>query len=99
MNSSYRVVYPESVRAALKDLRIKAIRKGIGREFLLALRTIDERLRSDPLGFGDPWYRLPASKLRVMTRVVSPLVVGYAVHGEKSLVFVRGFQPFPADAF
>jgi hypothetical protein len=99
MNSPYRVVYSEAVRVALKELRAKAVRKKLGPAFLSALKTIDARLRSDPLAFGDPWFHLPAGKLRVMIRVFPPLVVAYAVHTERSIVFVKGFRAFPSTAF
>jgi hypothetical protein len=80
-------------------LRDRAVHAGKGQEFLSALRMMDERLRMDPIGFGDPWYNLPAGKLRVFVRVFPPLVMGYAVHHAQPLVFVRGIRPFPVDAF
>ena len=95
----YRVVYSEAVRNALKALCERAARGSRGEEILSAVRTIDEQLRSDPLGFGDPWHDLPAARLTVMIRVFPPLVVSYAVHKEKPVVFVKHFRPFPPDAF
>src|SRR5208283_193021 len=42
-----------------------------------------------PLTFGEPHYRLPALKLLVRQAVVSPLVVDFAVHEDRLLVFIR----------
>jgi hypothetical protein len=63
-----------------------------GRGFLTALRQIVQRLRTDPLTFGEPQYGLPALHLVVRHAIVAPLVVDYAVHTERPLVFIRGFK-------
>lgn len=60
--------------------------------FLAALRTIYERLQKDPMQFGEPLYTLPAMKLLVYQVVVGPVVVDYAVHQGKPLVFLRGVK-------
>jgi hypothetical protein len=89
---AYKVLLSEQDRAWLKNQHLEAIQEGKGQRFLAALRTIYERLRTVPLDFGEPLYRLPALRLLVRQGVVATLVVDYAVHEEQPLVFVRGFK-------
>jgi hypothetical protein len=79
-------------KADVKQLHRQAILAGAGQQFLAAFQQIVDRLRKDPLTFGEPLYRLPVLKLAVRKAVLSPLVVDYAVHEEQPLVFIRGFK-------
>jgi len=54
--------------------------------------VIGDRLRTDPLVFGEPLFRLPALELFIRQGAVAPLVVNYGVHEERRLVFIRGFN-------
>jgi hypothetical protein len=78
--------------ALLKKFHQDAMTHGIGEHFLTAFRYILLRLRTDPLVFGEALCRLPVLELAVRQAIVSPLVVDYAVHEERLLVFVRGFK-------
>lgn len=91
-HGEYEVRASERTRADLKQHQRQAAKTGIGEHFLSALRVIGERLRTDPLIFGEPQYRLPALKLSVRQAVVAPVVVDYAVHEERPIVFIRGFK-------
>jgi hypothetical protein len=44
------------------------------------------------LNFGEPLYRLPALQLVVCHAVLDVLVIDFAVHEERRLVFIRGFK-------
>jgi hypothetical protein len=88
----YNVSMSQQTRAVLKYLHSQAAQGGTASEFLAALRQIIERLRTDPVTFGEPQYRLPALQLLVRQGVVSPLIVEYAVHDEQPIVFIRGFK-------
>lgn len=68
------------------------MQSGVGAAFVAAFRGIVERLRTDPLVFGEPSYRLPALQLQVRRGAISPLLVDYAVHEEQHLVFVQVFK-------
>jgi len=92
----YRVVYPELVQKALLELYGRAAAKGRGEEVLAAARVIDRRLQLDPRAFGEPRYSLHEANLDVFVRVVSPLLVFYAVHESKHLVFVRKIETLPS---
>jgi hypothetical protein len=66
--------------AVLKQLHFIEAQKGKGQRFVASLRRLDERLKNDPLDFGEPLYRLPALKLLVCQGVLAPIVVTFAVH-------------------
>src|SRR5260370_25393359 len=76
------------VLKTLKAIQIRAKKAGKGKQFLEALRAINDRLRNNPKGFGEPLYRLPSLKLVVYAAVLYPLAVHYGVHQEKPLVFL-----------
>jgi len=76
----------------LKQLHVQAVMLGHGQRFLDAFRQILDRLRNSPFTFGEPVYRLPVLYLQVRHAVILPLVVDYAVHEDKPLVFIRGFK-------
>ncbi len=88
----YHVSMSQQTKAALKKLHAKAAEAGTGHQFLAALRQIIEQLQTTPTTFGEALYRLPALKLLVCQAVVTPLVVDYAVHEDRPLVFIRGFK-------
>jgi hypothetical protein len=88
----YVVKLSAKATSILKAQHLEAALAGNGKTFISSLRQIHDRLRTDPKDFGEPLYRLPALKLVVFQAVVSPLVVVYGVHQEKSLVFVQTFK-------
>lgn len=89
---TYQVSMSEQTKALLKQRQREADQAGVGAQFLSACRIIWERLRTDPVSFGETKSHLPALKLLVCQAVVSRLVVDYAVHQERPLVFIRGFK-------
>lgn len=91
-SGTYRVLMSEHTRTDLRTRYLEAQQAGIGQGFIRAFRQITVRLRTDPLIFGEPQYRLPALRLSVRQGVVAPLVVAYAVHEERPVVFIRGFK-------
>ena len=88
----YDVRMSEHTRALVKQLHRRARQAGSGPQFRAALRQVITRLSQDPLTFGEPLYRLPALRLLVRQAGVPPLVVDYAVHEDRPLVFIRGFK-------
>ncbi len=89
---SYTVVTSQRTKAVLEKFYAHTVLVGKRQTFMAALQKIGERLAEDPLNFGDPLYRLPSLHLRVFHAVVQPLIVYYAVHEEKRLVFIRSFK-------
>ena len=90
----YQVHMSQHDSALLKQRHREAAQAGRGKQFMAALRHIIERLKKDPLEFGEPLYSLPALRLLVRQGMVLPLLVDYAVHQDRPLVFVRGFKVF-----
>jgi len=65
---------------------------GRGETLLSAFRQILDRLKREPLRFGEPLYRLPALELSIRQGSIRPLLVNYAVHFTQPLVFVRSIK-------
>jgi hypothetical protein len=99
MNPPYQVVYSEVVRNSLKELHARAAQNGREQDVLSALQTIDRRLHSDPLVFGEPKYHYRALRLELRVGIEPPLVVHYTVHEELPLVFVKAFKALPRQGF
>ncbi len=85
----YDVQLTPRTKLRLKELFQEATAKGKGERFLAAFRTIINRLKEDPLGFGDPSYRLPALNMIVCRAGVPPIVVYYSVQEDRPVVLVR----------
>jgi hypothetical protein len=86
---AYKVIPVGNVMAHLRQFHEEQMHQGKGPAFLDVLRQINERLRDDPLGFGEPLYQLPALKLLVHQGIMRPLVVTFGVHDELLVVFIR----------
>jgi len=86
------VPFTRVVAAQVKHLHQEAEASGKGEAFAVALRQMLERLQADARSFGDPQYRLPKLRLMIYQAAVSPLVVSYAVHDDRPLVFIRSFR-------
>ncbi len=91
----FQVLYSESIRRKLVDLARKAHQAGYGPQFQKALQTLDDNLRRDPRGCGDPYFTLPEMRMDIFAAVQPPLIFRYGVHQEKNLVWVRSVDLFP----
>jgi hypothetical protein len=83
------------IARALKQLQKRAKEQGRGEQLLSAIRGIWRHLSTDPLHFGEALYRLPALQLQVRHGAVRPLLVYFAVHDERPLVFIKGVTLLP----
>jgi hypothetical protein len=83
----YAVEYSDRVRESLKALGARARENGLGREFVAALRTIEDRLRIYPQ-FGDPLQDVVTEPGHHRIGVVPPVVVRYVVYENRRLVCV-----------
>jgi hypothetical protein len=88
----YDVRMSQQTRVVLQELHHQAVQSATAHEFLAALRQIVERLQGDPGSFGEAQYHLPALNLQVRQAIVVPIVVDFAVHQDRPLVFIRGFK-------
>jgi hypothetical protein len=89
---SYEVYASGAIAKALRQIQRQAVQEGRAEEVLSAIRRIEQRLRQDPFGFGEPLYRLPALRLQVRCSLVRPLAVDFAVSEDKPLVFLKSVQ-------
>lgn len=88
----YKIIISQQLSGIVKNLHAEALAVGRGKEFLKALRQIIDELRMRASEFGEELYRLPSLRLLVRQGMIAPLVVDFAVHDEKPLVFVSGFK-------
>jgi hypothetical protein len=88
----FRVIVSDLLKDRMIALHDQAVARGKGTEYLEALRTIYERLRDDPLEFGEPLFSLPAMKVTVRHAAVGFVVVDYGVHQQRAVVFVRSIR-------
>ncbi len=77
---------------AFKQVQGQASFQGRGAEVLRAIREMHHRLIHDPLGFGEPLYRLPALRMQIRSGVIGPLGVFFGVCEDRPLVFVKGVR-------
>jgi hypothetical protein len=89
---AFRVPLSGAVATLLRRLHDEAAEDGRRDAFLSALRTITNRLRTDPNVFGEEHYNLPGLGLTVRVAVVLPLSVKFTVHPGRRLVTVGTFR-------
>ena len=85
----YEVKYSLNLKKIIIQLHLEEADRGRGQQFLDALRVIHQRLRRDPIQFGEPLFHLRALKLVVYQAVVARVVVEYVVYEERPLVFLK----------
>lgn len=93
----FQVVYPESVRVWLREALAAVTGMESRQELLLALQSLDARLRTDPFGFGEEKYQYHSLNLQLRVGIQFPWVVHFAVHGEQPLVFVKKLKLLPGN--
>jgi hypothetical protein len=79
------------------NIQRQASEEGRGQVVVAAFRQIVERLKNDPMDFGEPLYRLPALRIQVRQGGIMPLFVDFGVCEDRPLVFIRGITLFPAQ--
>jgi hypothetical protein len=84
---SYRVVYSERVREALRNLIARTNQVGRTPELLAALKELDHRLHLYPQ-FGQPLRDSKLDSTRIWIGVVAPLVAQYVLDEEHHIVTI-----------
>src|SRR5262245_18302664 len=95
----FTVSYPDSVRAALRELAERAAGLWLLDNVLAAARAIGARLKQDPRSFGEPKYRYQHANLVLHVAIHPPLVVHFTVHDDLSVVFVKSLSALPGHGF
>src|SRR5262245_44112445 len=93
----YRVVWSERIREAVRRMSRKALQIGLGKQLLSALKHITQALALEPLAWGDPYFRMKASRLVLHHGTRWPVHVYYGVHEERPLVLVKDILPLPGS--
>ena len=83
----YQVAYSGWVKDELRALGARATARGLGSQFLAALKEIDQRLKVYPQ-FGEPLRDLELEPAQLWIGVIAPLVVQYVLDEERRLVMV-----------
>jgi hypothetical protein len=99
MDTPYTLSSSKRVNDAFRALYERACQLGLEEKFLSAARIIVDRLRSDPLEFGEARYRYRRVNAEVRIASIPPLVVHYAVHEQQRVVFMKEIGPFPGFGF
>ena len=94
----FKVLASRDIAQRLKRIQKQAKQQGRGDEVLAAIRHILRRLTEDPAEFGEPLYGLPALRLEVRHGAVGPLLIHFAVHDVRPLVFIKLVQLLPETA-
>ena len=85
----YEVSYLATVHEALNRWKKLAVRLGRRLAFADAIRDMDDELRRDPRGWGDPLRDLRGMNATFFRHYDPVLVVTYAVHNVRPVVFVQ----------
>jgi hypothetical protein len=88
-SGAYRIITSAKVMQQLRDCQRQAEGEGLIQEFRGALMEVATHLRTDPLEWGDPQFRLHALDLLVCHRVLRRFHVSYALDQANRLVYLR----------
>jgi hypothetical protein len=92
---SFRPVYTGLVRAEFQEWRRRARAAGLAASLGQALSTIDRRLSTDPLEWGEPSHDLSKANLTVCDAFHERILVPYAVDELHRIVYVTGVRLLP----
>jgi hypothetical protein len=91
-DSVYHVVYPKVVRTALNAHVDELLSAGWEKRDLGSLlKTLDDRLRREPVELGNPLYSLKTRNIVINVGFAGPFAVQFGIHEESKSVFVRKF--------
>jgi hypothetical protein len=89
----YKVEFLQPVRAEIKRCLRDAQRIGIAREVIATIRAVHRKLVATPHAWGEPIHHYRAAKLVLRKMIADRLLVVFAVHEERPLVFVKECRP------
>jgi len=85
----YEISFSGFIAQEIKKLHKNAKAMGIGKEYVEALTYAVFRLQHQPWSFGELVSHLKVAKLMVHVRIVKPLLIEFAIHEEKPIVFIK----------
>jgi hypothetical protein len=93
----FQVVYSRAILQRLRELGHRASGVGLGGEYADSVRAMHARLTADPLGWGDPQYRLPVLGVLMCHRMHWFLQISYGIDEVNRLVFLKEIKARPGS--
>ena len=90
---NFKVGKYAGVGEKMRTLANLAVLAGIRQIYLNALMRMYRSLEHDPLGCGDPLYRLQVEGGMVCHAVFDPIIVRYSVHEPENAVLIMDIAP------
>ena len=88
-DGEFRVDFTLPARIDFVSLLQRAVGRPAFYELNAAYDRVEERLKQDARGIGDPLYHLRATKMTVLSVTEPPLYVCYGVHDELPVAIIR----------
>jgi hypothetical protein len=85
----YQISISGDVAKQIKQEGLRAIQLRRLQQFTAALRAVERRLRSDPLGFGELTGDEPGTNLIYHTGSILPISVRFAIDRDNATVYIR----------
>jgi len=85
---AFTISISQQIRQELRAMQEAADRASTGDLLLSAIRTISERLQTDPLEYGEVLYHLPSSLNPVHVGITIPLAIIVAVYPQAQRVWL-----------
>lgn len=86
----FQVLCSKAVARSLRALQRRASQQGRGKAVLAAFRRVVGMLRRNPTSVGEPLFHLPALRMQIRCVVIGPLVLDFAIHEDRPVVFIKG---------
>jgi len=94
-NPPYKITFLGNHGSWLRACGERAAERGVLNDYTAAVKSIERRLATDPLEWGDPQNRLRHLQLLLYHGIQSPLHVYYAVDEARRIVYVQEIKPLP----
>jgi hypothetical protein len=91
----YEIVFLGRQGALLRAYAERAAGRGLLKAYVSAIKSIQHRLATAPLEWGDPQNKLHELRLLLFHGMQSPLHVLYAVDKRRRIVYVQKIMPIP----
>lgn len=89
----YTVSTSGAFRDVLRELLAAAASAGVFGRVETALRAVEGHLQTDPVGWGDPIYRLHEAGITIYHRLFDELSVVFGIPDGQPLVFLNKLRP------
>jgi hypothetical protein len=95
--SSYQLDSTEAAREQVRELTARSFAIGQLPVLLDAMKAVIDRLKTRPLGWGDPEWRTRKQGGSVCHGIRPPLIVRYVVYEDEKVVCILNVQALPGS--